>query len=144
MATGIKVIGLRDFQLRIRKAEEYKPALMREGLNEVGQIIVETAVPMMESKFVTDPARRTGALERSVKARSTTREGRVVAGTPVRVPYAGWWEFGGSTKRKAGGMDRHFFKRGRSLYPALDKQAEAIYKALDAVLNRLADILNED
>lgn len=140
MAAGVKVVGLRAFSRRVNRASKEKPGLMKSGLNEVGEIIVRDAVPFMESQFVTDPSRRDGKLEDSMRAQSTTREGRVVLGYPARVPYAGWWEFGGSTKRKAGGMDRKWVKRGRSLYPTLDRDMAQVTAAMDAVLRRIAEI----
>lgn len=142
VAGGVKVVGLNAFARRVNRAAKTEPRLMKSGLNEVGEIIVHDAVPLMESQFVTDPDRRDGKLADSMRAQSTTREGRVVLGYPARVPYAGWWEFGGSTKRKAGGMDRKWVKRGRSLYPTLDKDRERITAAMDAVLRRIAEIIN--
>lgn len=142
---GVQVIGLRDFQRRVARAAAVQPAHMREGLNDVGQIIVDEVVPDMESQFVSDPSRLDGSLEDSVRALSTAREGRVVAGFPKRVPYAGWWEFGGPKgKRNAypGPPPRKYVKSGRTLYPALEKRDLEILRTLEHVLNRLADIAN--
>jgi hypothetical protein len=141
--SGVQVIGLRDFQRRVRTAANYEPRIMREGLNEVGSVLLEDIVQDMESQFVTPEDRRTGALTSSVRALSTAREGRVVAGYPARVPYAGWWEFGGSTKRKAGGMDREWIKKGRTMYPALERKHAEIVAVLEHVLNEIAKICNE-
>lgn len=143
---GVQVIGLRDFQRRIAKAASVQPREMRMGLNDVGQIIVDEVVPDMESMFVSDPSRLDGALEDSVRALSTTREGRVVAGYPKRVPYAGWWEFGGprgKTRAYPGPPPRAFVKSGRTLYPALEKRELEIIARLEVVLNHLATIANE-
>lgn len=140
---AVVVVGLREFQAAVRRAAVTKPKVMREGLNEVGEVVVHYAIPLMESEFVTDPRQpRTGKLEGSVRAQSTAREGRVIEGYPSRVPYAGWWEFGGSTKRKAGGMNRTWNKRGRSLYPALDQHQAEVIRVLEGVLNKIADIIN--
>lgn len=145
MAGGVQVIGLRDFQRRVARAASVQPREMRQGLNDVGQIIVDEVVPDMESQFVTDPSRRDGKLEDSVRALSTTREGRVVAGFPTRVPYAGWWEFGGpkgKTRAYPGPPPRPFVKKGRTLYPALERSQAEIVARLEVVLNHLADVAN--
>lgn len=141
----MQVIGLRDVQRRIARAAAVQPSQMRDGLNDVGQIIVDEVVPMMESSFVSPPERLDGALENSVRSMATTRTGRVVAGYPKRVPYAGWWEFGGpkgKTNAYPGPPPRKFVKEGRTMYPALERRHMEVVARLEAVLNRLADIAN--
>ena len=137
-------MGLKDFQRRVLRARRVQPREMARGLNDVGQVLVENIIPLIEDQLVSDPSRLDHKLEDSVRAQSTSKDGMVIEGYANRTPYAGWWEFGGSTKRKAGGVDRKFIKRGRAMYPALEKSHEMMTKVLEDVLNRLARIANGD
>jgi hypothetical protein len=141
--TKIRVTGLREFQTRVKHAADMEPWSMKRGLDEVGQIVVDNALPMMQSAFVDNPrVPHTGKLEGSLRTLSTPKVGRVMEGYPSRVPYAGWFDFGGSTKRKAGGMNRPFLKRGRVLYPAFDAHQTEVVAAMERVLTRIANIMN--
>ncbi len=144
---AIQVIGLRDFQRRLRMAADYEPKSMRQGLNEVGQIIVDDVIPHMEQLFQESTlGRRDQALEDSVRALSTSKEGRVVVGYPSRVPYAGWWEFGGprgKTRAYPGPPPRPYVKEGRTLFPALKRREAEIVASLEDVLNRIAAVAND-
>lgn len=138
----IEVVGLKEFAAALRKAEGRLPAEIKEVYNAAGDLVVETAVPMMEQQFVSVSSRLDGALERSVRSQPTRTEGRVIEGYPSRVPYAGWWEFGGSTKVGGGPrVHRAFIKGGRALFPALRKVAPKITVAMEEAMERLHDII---
>lgn len=139
---GIQVIGLREFRTKVAACSRRQPNLMRLGLNAVGQSIVDEARSRFPEELSSDPynaARRTGRLEGSLRTRSTAREGRVVEGTESRIPYAGWWEFGGPSRKSNRPPNREFRKEGRVLYPALKSpQVQAdIVESMNDVLAAL-------
>lgn len=87
-----------------------KPTVVIEGLDENLRALRETSKDLQNQlkrsyvqagDMIADEAQRrvptkSGRLRKSVKSRPTLREGRVKMGTPSRVPYAGWIEFGGT------------------------------------------------
>lgn len=137
----IRVYGLREFRQRIVRASGEKPRFMKSGLNVVGQVIVDEALQEFPGQLA-DPSRTTGALERSVRALSTSTEGRVVEGTPSRVPYAGWWEFGGPSYPSRRPPNRTYMKEGRVLYPSFYKVQDKIQETMEWVLNEIAKVLD--
>lgn len=146
-AAGIQVIGLRAFRTRVAACSRRQPNLMRLGLNAVGQTVVLEAQSRFPDALSDDPynvARRTGRLEGSLRARSTAREGRVVEGTETRIPYAGWWEFGGPTRRSNRPPNRPFVKEGRVLYPAAKspRVQEEIIRDMELVLTALVEFIS--
>lgn len=76
IAKGLRQVG--------KEAQNELKGIYRSG----GDLIVNTARPAIP--------RESGKLLGSVKSAPTSREGRVKMGTPSRVPYAGWVEFGGT------------------------------------------------
>lgn len=118
---GIEVIGLREFRTKIAACSRRQPGLVRKGNNAIGAVIVDEAQRRFPQELSSDPRnveRRTGRLEASVRTLSTAREGRVVEGSPKRIPYAGWWEFGGPKRKSSRPPNRAMVKDGRVLFPA--------------------------
>lgn len=143
MGEGIRVENLRETQRTLRDVSREFPRELRLIFNKAGEVVVKTAKP-------TIPV-RSGRLAGSLKSASTQREGRVKMGTPKRVPYAGWIEFGGTiihegpshrhghgpqgVKRRVSSrrgsktvvlgarhlIRRPFVKGGRYLFPAFEK-----------------------
>jgi hypothetical protein len=143
---GIQVIGLREFRTRVAACSRRQPNIMRLGLNAVGQTIVDEARIKFPSELSSDPynaSRRTGRLEGSLRARSTAREGRVVEGSETRIPYAGWWEFGGPSRPSNRPPNRPFRREGRVLYPTLKSAPvqEAIVRDMELVLRALVEFI---
>lgn len=132
MQPQIVVTGLSDFVRGLRAADRELPREFRRMLNQAAERVAETAARLAEPQFITPRSERTGNLLKSIKPASTQREGRVKMGTPKRVPYAGWWEFGGSRPH-----DRPIVKSGRALYPALMEERDEIVEDMDRIVDAL-------
>lgn len=141
------MLGLREFRLKVAAAARHSPGLVRKGNNALGAAIVDAAQERFPQELSDDPynvSRRTGKLEKSLRALSTAREGRVVEGTPKRTPYAGWWEFGGPSRKSNRPPNRQFIKEGRVLYPSWqDPEVQAqVVESLEMVLQGLVDFID--
>ena len=131
MTVRIEVTGLKEFRQALKAAARQLPRELRKVFNSAGQAVVKETAPKVPEQ--------SGKLARSVRARSTQTEGRVVMGSPARAPYAGWIEFGGRRKGRGGGVAiRPFVRQGRYLYPSYLRRRAEIYRALDEGLTALA------
>lgn len=126
----IQIDGLKDVQKRLKAVDKSAPKALRVGLNEVAELVISKARPLMP--------RRTGAMQRSLKARSTRTESRVTLGGN-KAPYALWIEFGGKVGRKKS-VVRPFIKEGRYLFPTIRRNRAEI-QALGA--EKLTEALRE-
>lgn len=85
MKIEVRDHGLAEARKALRQAGDDLPAALREAYRLGGEIIIAaTTVPV-----------RSGRLASTLRSAPTQRAGRVRMGTPSRVPYAGWVEFGG-------------------------------------------------
>lgn len=131
----IQVLGLREFRQALRAAESQLPRELRKVFNTAAQAVVadaKAAVP-----------RRSGDLAKSIRARSTSTEGRVAMGYDQRVPYAGFIEFGGRVGKGrkgkgTGSVQRPFVRGGRYLYPAFLRHQLEVLRAMENALRELA------
>lgn len=135
--TYIKVVGLDRFRKQLREAQAAEPKELARAMKEISQLVVSKARPRLRSQ-IKHPARSTGRLEASVKAASTVRTAAVRVGTPVRVPYAGWWIFGGPKYKSNRPPNRRYIKEGRVIYPVLAENTQEIYLLTEQVIARLA------
>lgn len=148
---GVKVIGLKELTARLAQAATYEPQLVRDQLAPIAQAIVDEVIPEMKSSFVSDPSRRDGALEDSLRASTTVgkrgasasiKEGSKGSGDgDHKVPYAGWFEFGGPRAKSHRPPNRTFVKNGRFLFPTVKKRRAEIQAAVEAALQELAKMI---
>lgn len=135
----VQVEGIREFQAALRRADRTLPRELKASMDVIGR---EILVPEIQDRMkATLRGTGTGKLLGSVRAVSQQRAGIIKEGT-ARVPYAGWWEFGGHTKSPRGDTSREFIRRGRTLYPALDAKEAEISFAMEAVLERMRRIID--
>lgn len=69
------------------------------------------------------PSRSKGTAAASIRILANSR-GVAIVGGKARVPYYGWLDFGGDLKpvgNRKNMQKRKFLKRGRAMYPAIDK-----------------------
>jgi hypothetical protein len=137
------VTGLSDLRNALVRAEKVEPKQIRSMLHTVTDVFVEKARPRLHSAIL-HPNRSTGRLEGSLKGRTTVRSASVVLGTPVRIAYGGWWEFGGPRAKSRRPPNREYIKEGRVLYPTLVEERDEIQAATEAVVNALAQIIIDD
>lgn len=110
----IRVEGLREFTKACKAADETTGPMIKGVLNDGINIVLNHARPRV-------PA-RTGVARGSMKAKSTAREARIVAGGN-KAPYYPWLDYGGRVGRgrtgpNTGSVNRPFYGGGRYLYPA--------------------------
>lgn len=127
MQAKLKVEGFAEFRRALKSVDTKWPKELRKGLNEVAEIVADEAATRVPE--------RSGNLKRSIRERSTTKEGRVAMGGG-RVPYAGWIDFGGTIRPRGTEMTRPFLRNGRYLFVTADDMAPQIRKATAKVLNR--------
>lgn len=130
----ISVLGLKEFRKELRAADAQLPRELRKVFNVASTVVRNDAAARVP--------RRSGALAGSIRARSTQSEGRVVMGSPKRVPYAGFIEFGGNVGRgrkgkNTGSVHRPFVAGGRYLYPAFLRHQMAVLVAMENGLRAL-------
>lgn len=124
MTDAIQVRGLSEFVRNLGKLDADLPKVIRQGLNEVADVIITDAVPRVP--------RRSGAAARSIKARSLRDAVRVVGGSK-RVPYYPWLDFGGRVGRDRS-VVRPFKKDGRYIYDSYYRTKPRIGEQLEVVL----------
>lgn len=124
----IRVEGLADFSRNLRKLDNDLPKVLRIAHNRAAQIIVDWAQPRVPTK--------TGRAAKSVKAKSTRTESRVIGGS-TRVPYYPWLDFGGRVGRKRS-VKRPFIKGGRYIYEGYSQNTERVLEALTEALLSVA------
>lgn len=108
---GVRVEGIKELQRSLRQANASFPAELRKANKSAAEVVVRFAVPRAPS--------RTGRLRGSIKAQAQQRGATVKGGTPTRVPYYGFIDFGGSVGIHHS-VKREFVSEGRILYPALN------------------------
>lgn len=136
------------FSIEVSGDEAARAALMRAageleaevtGVHKQAAEMIELDTrDLMADQMVSDE--RTGKLEGSIKGTGTATQIKVTVGGR-NIPYAGWWEFGGSTKSPIGDTNREIVPGGRSLYPAFVRNREAIYGMLDGVARKVAQTI---
>jgi hypothetical protein len=122
MPDTIGVKGLKEFQRSLKKLDSDLPKALRIALNGASDLIITKATPLIP--------RKTGAAAGSLKAKSTQKAVRIGVGGR-RAPYYPWLDFGGSTG-KGKSVHRPFYKKGRYLYPTLEKERDAITAIMQA------------
>jgi hypothetical protein len=111
---AVKVDGLNQFVKGLKSLDRELPKALRKGLNEAVDLVVTSA----RSKV----ARRSGKAAASLRAGSTQKAARIVAGGS-RAPYYPWLDFGGKVGPKHA-VSRRFYRSGRYIYPALAERRE--------------------
>ncbi|HVM20528.1 MAG TPA: HK97 gp10 family phage protein [Egibacteraceae bacterium] len=134
----IRVEGLNEWVRSLKAADRQLGVEVRRALNEAAEIVAREARPRYP--------RSSGKLQGSVKPRSTQREAGVQVGTPGRVPYAGWIDFGGTIRHHGSRHSHstpHLIRRpvvrgGRYLYPAYSDRARDVENEARQALERMA------
>lgn len=123
----IKVTGLRELRAGLKAIDSDMPKVLRTGLNDVVQIVIDEARPHIP--------RRTGRAAATLKGQSTQNKARVKAGGG-RAPYFPWLDFGGKRRGRGGGVaHRQFREKGRFVWLAFgEKKAEVMQALTDALV----------
>lgn len=121
----IGITGLREFMRDMKTIDRGLPKVIRLASNESADIVVGYAKPRVPTA--------SGKAARSVKAKSTTREVRVVGGSARGAPYYPWLDFGGRVGKNRS-VRRAYHSDGRYLYPALAAKRDEFHAALTKAL----------
>lgn len=135
----IQVKGLKELRSTLRGIDKELGPELRKGLNEVAEIVLDTARPLVPT--------RTGKARASLKAGSTEKAVQIKAGG-AKVGYWGWLDFGGSVGkgRKGGGkkaptapgsVKRPFIMGGRYIYPTMARKRDEIEEKFYEVIDRV-------
>ena len=123
----IQVRGLRELRGALRDVDKTLGPELRKALNEVAEIVLDTARPLVPT--------RSGKARASLKAGSTEKAVQIKAGGS-KAPYYGWLDFGGKVGR-AKSVKRRFITEGRYVYPSLTKRRDDIEDKFYEVIDRL-------
>lgn len=137
----IHVRGLREVRKALRDVDKTLGPELRKGLNEVAELVLDTARPLVP--------RRSGDARASLKAGSTETAVQIKAGG-TKAPYWGWLDFGGTVGKGrvsshvahkkaavAGQVKRRFITEGRFIYPTLRKRRDDIEDKFYEVIDRV-------
>lgn len=145
-AKTIHVRGLKEVRKALRDVDKTLGPELRKGLNEVAELVLDTARPLVPH--------RSGDARASLKAGSTETAVQIKAGGS-KAPYWGWLDFGGTvgegrvsagvSKKRAGGafggsagkQKRRYIPEGRYIYPTLRKRRDDIEEAFYDVIDRV-------
>lgn len=131
----IKIAGLREFTKAAKAADETTGPMIKGVLNDGINLVLDHARPRVPSK--------TGVARGSMKAKSTAREARIVAGG-TKAPYYPWLDYGGRVGRgrtgpNTGSVNRPFYGGGRYLYPAYSAVRADVLRVMEKGLKDLGD-----
>ena len=125
----IETVGLKPLVASLRQIDADLPKGMRVALNNVANTLVDKVRPQFPAV--------SGRARRSLKASSTRTAARVRMGG-TGAPHAPWLDFGGRVGiRKS--VERPFQRRGRYLYPTLDRIQPQIEEQLQQAINEVAE-----
>ena len=123
----IHVRGLKEVQRVLRDADKALSVELRKGLNEVAEVVLDTARPLVPT--------RSGKARASLKAGSSAQAVQIKAGG-TKAPYWAWLDFGGRVGR-AKSVHRPFKPAGRYIYPTLRKKRDLIEDKFYEVIDRV-------
>jgi len=126
---SVRLVGLREFKGALRQVDSTMPAALKAGFTD----IAENVAGAIRSKVPTRSGRAAG----SVKARGSQRGGAIAFGGTA-APHYPWLDFGGSTHRSGGGVNRPFIGEGRYVYPTIRDKGDDIKRETDELVGRLA------
>ena len=131
---GIEVAGLREFQRGLKRLNPELDKQLKVELQAIAQTVADDAAVKVPT--------RSGQARRSIRAGADAK-GPFVKGGKKKVPYYGWLDFG--SRNPNIGAPRRFGpwtqsgagpKRGRFIYPAIDRNLERIASGGAAALAR--------
>lgn len=131
MARSIQVRGLKEVRKALRDVDKTLGPELRKGLNEVADIVLDSARPLVPT--------RSGKARASLKAGSSETAVQIKAGGS-KAPYWAWLDFGGRTGRNKS-VRRPFVMGGRYIYPTLRKRRDDIEDKFYEVIWRVTEDL---
>jgi hypothetical protein len=112
---GVRVQGLRELRMNLKKLDVELPLLLRAEMRKVGDKVADRAREKVPVK--------TGRARDSIRSGVSGANAYVAEGKKS-VPYAGWLDFGGVLKpvgKRKNTITRERIKGGRFLYPTINE-----------------------
>lgn len=134
MANEIRIDGLAQFSRNLKRLDSDLPKMLRLGLNEAVQIVIDYARPRIPS--------RSGRARGSLRAQSTRTKARIKAGGK-RAPYYPWLDFGGKGPNNRPAK-RPFYADGRYLWKGLIVKRDEVNTALVRAMVSTAEAAGVD
>ena len=133
---AVRILGWDEWRRDVRRAGPEARILLAAQLLDVASRVVPRVLARYDA---TVGPWATGRLRGTIRARSSARGPQIAMGT-ARIPYAGWWEFGGSTRSPIWGRGRReVVKGGRTVYPAIAESTDDIGDAVRSVLRLMRE-----
>lgn len=126
--TVLAVAGLKEMRRGLKGLDKDLPKGVRLMLNQVAQVVVDGARPLIPSV--------SGAARASLRAASSQTAARVAAGGP-KAPYYPWLDFGGRVGRNKA-TKRPFYREGRYIFVTVAKRQDEIQAAMLEAVAELA------
>ena len=141
MKYSVTVTGFDSMERSLARAAATTPGYVQTALTHAGDIVAQEVMRRMEREFRLARDKRTGALTMSVfhsKSPEAVLGENLMFGKLSDVPYAFWWEYGGSNKSPRGQAHRKFVPKGRTVYPSINAKFAEIQVLMEAVAERVA------
>jgi hypothetical protein len=129
-APVVGVVGAKALRRDLNRLAEDVNGPLFNAMKRAGYAAVQPVVGATRAEIPSDGS---GALAATVRASGTKTGGAVRMGR-ASVPYAGWFEFGGS---RPDGSERDYLPGGRALFPAARTDAERAAKDYSDALTKL-------
>lgn len=126
LSAGIKVDGFRDTQRALKRLAPEVDKALKVELKDVAEIVADTA------RSLAGPSAKSGRARGTIRA-GADGKGPYLAGGKKSVRYFAWLDFGG--RRPVKGHPRSYGpwyrsgpgpKKGRFIYPAIDRNTDTI------------------
>ncbi len=130
-AAEVGVIGMRALRRDINKLADDESSALYRAIKAAGKAAVEPVAARARAAFPND----SGTLSGDVRTSGTKTGGTVRVGR-VKVPYAGWVEFGG-TRHTPHESTRAFVPTGRYLFPSAEGMAPRAAELYAQALSRI-------
>ena len=130
---AVSVDGLRDLREDLKELAIGAHKELRVVFNDAAERVVTDA---RRRAPVGKGTRKSGAVKKSIRAKSTQTRARVVGGGK-RVPYYGWLDFGGRVGIGRS-ISRNVIPGGRYIYPAFEANRAETLADLEEALIGLA------
>jgi hypothetical protein len=142
---GVYIDGLKELRRALGQLDPEARTRLREELKAAGNIISRDVSRRVRADVGRGSrGRSTGRAASSVRAVSKGNEVYIVGGKAT-VPYYGWLDFGGKLKatgRRTNEQKRPVVKRGRYIYPAIDKNMPLVIAAAERAIKRAEGALD--
>jgi hypothetical protein len=130
----VKVYGLKEFRLAVLRLDRQLPEVVEDAARDAAELVARSA----RNGFPVGPARNGHA--RSTIEATKKGDGWSVQGGGEGWPYYPWLDFGGTINKHTGNpTHRPFFKKGRFIYPAYERNQPAISRIMARALEQHAE-----